>query len=134
MAGSSFNSLSYNAERVRDAGMSVESSVVGGVDVRAAILTPVAEWQPDLIALTTTKSSEFHRWLDGSDSEQMIKSTTVPVLLVPPHWERPHRAGWGQRSEAGRTRRDGGGGSSRRNGRELLAKANCSSQRSRAVR
>jgi nucleotide-binding universal stress UspA family protein/sporulation protein YlmC with PRC-barrel domain len=85
----SFNSLAQNAERLRDTGVSVEWSVVGGVDAETAIGAAEAAWQPDLIALASTKSSGLDRWLNGSDAEKVVKSARVPVLVLPPNWERP---------------------------------------------
>jgi nucleotide-binding universal stress UspA family protein len=85
----SFNSLAYIAKRLCEAGISVESSVVGGVDAETAIHAAETEWQPDLIALATTKSSQLDRWLNGSVTESVIRSAGVPVLLVPPELEQP---------------------------------------------
>jgi nucleotide-binding universal stress UspA family protein/sporulation protein YlmC with PRC-barrel domain len=85
----SFNSLAQNAERLRRVGASVEWNVIGGVDAVSAIRTAEAAWQPDLIALASTKSSGVDRWLNGSDTEKIVNSARVPVLVVPPNWERP---------------------------------------------
>jgi nucleotide-binding universal stress UspA family protein/sporulation protein YlmC with PRC-barrel domain len=85
----SFNSLAQNAERLRRVGASVEWNVIGGVDAVSAIRASEAAWQPDLIALASTKSSGVDRWLNGSDTEQIVNSARVPVLVVPPNWERP---------------------------------------------
>src|SRR6266536_2797592 len=86
---SSFNSLAQNAERLRDSGVSVEWSVVGGVDAVAAIKTAASAWRPDLIALASTKSSAVDRWLNGSVTEQVVRSASVPVLVVPAGRQRP---------------------------------------------
>ena len=84
----SFNSLEQTATRLRDAGVNVEWNVLGGVDAETAIHTVELEWQPDLIALASMKSSGVDRWLNGSVTERVIKRATVPVLVVPPAWER----------------------------------------------
>jgi nucleotide-binding universal stress UspA family protein len=84
----SFNSLAQNAERLRASGLSVEWSVVGNIDAMHAIETAAGAWRPDLIALASTKSSAPDRWLNGSVTEQVVRSATVPVLVVPPGWER----------------------------------------------
>jgi nucleotide-binding universal stress UspA family protein len=84
-----FNSLERNAQRLGDAGVSVEWSVLRGVDAETAIYTTETEWQPDLIALASTKSSGLDRWLNGSVTERIVQSASTPVLVVPPALERP---------------------------------------------
>jgi nucleotide-binding universal stress UspA family protein len=85
----SFNSLEQNARRLLDTGFSVEWSVVGGVDAKTAILAAEADWQPELIALASVKASALDRWLNGSVTEEIVKSARTPVLVVPPAWEPP---------------------------------------------
>src|SRR6266568_7661188 len=77
------NSLASTASRLQEAGVAVEWSVVSGVDGQTAIREVEATWQPDLIALATTKSSGLDRWLNGSVAEAVVKSARAPVLLVP---------------------------------------------------
>jgi nucleotide-binding universal stress UspA family protein len=84
----SFNSLAQNAERLRDSGLSVEWSVVGDVDALTAIETAARAGRADLIALASSKSSALDRWLNGSVTEQVVRSATIPVLVVPPGWQR----------------------------------------------
>jgi nucleotide-binding universal stress UspA family protein/sporulation protein YlmC with PRC-barrel domain len=83
----SFNSLAANAARIEDEGISVEWSVVGGVDARTAILNEAAAWQPDLIAMASMTTSALDRWLNGSVTDEIIRAATVPVLVVAPNWE-----------------------------------------------
>jgi nucleotide-binding universal stress UspA family protein/sporulation protein YlmC with PRC-barrel domain len=82
------NGLATNASRLQEAGVAVEWSVVSGVDGQTAIREAEATWQPDLIALATTKSSGLDRWLNGSVAEAAVKSAHAPVLLVPRDWDR----------------------------------------------
>src|SRR5712691_9653043 len=77
------NSLASIANRLQEAGVTVEWSVVSGVDGQAAIREAEATWHPDLIALATTKSSGLDRWLNGSVAEAVVRSARAPVLLVP---------------------------------------------------
>jgi nucleotide-binding universal stress UspA family protein/sporulation protein YlmC with PRC-barrel domain len=84
----SVNSLARIAERLQDAGDTVEWSVVDGVDGQTAIRHAEATWQPDLIIMATRKASGFDRWLNGSVAEVAVKSARVPVLLVPRDWDR----------------------------------------------
>ena len=83
-----FNSLASHARRLQDAGVAIEWSVVSGVDGQTAIREAESTWQPDLIVLATTMSSDLERWLNGSVAEAVVKSARVPVLLVPRDWDR----------------------------------------------
>jgi nucleotide-binding universal stress UspA family protein len=93
----SFNSLAANAARMQDSGISVEWSVVSGVDATTAIGREVSDWQPDLIAMTSRSTSAVDRWLNGSVTDEIVRAVSVPVLVVPPNWldvaphERPLR-------------------------------------------
>ncbi len=86
--GARFNSLASSASHLEEAGVAVEWSVVSGVDGQTAIREAEAAWQPDLIALATTRSSGLDRWLNGSVAEAVVKSARAPVLLVPRDWDR----------------------------------------------
>jgi nucleotide-binding universal stress UspA family protein len=48
-AEAGFGSLVFTAERLREAGLAVESTVVADQDAKTAILETAARWQPDLI-------------------------------------------------------------------------------------
>jgi nucleotide-binding universal stress UspA family protein len=67
------NSLASSANRLQEAGVAVEWTVVSGVDGQTAIREAEATWQPDLLALATTKSSGLDRWLNGSVAEAVVK-------------------------------------------------------------
>jgi nucleotide-binding universal stress UspA family protein len=81
--------LDRHARRLRATGISVEWSVVQDVDAVSAIVDAARTWRPDLIAMATTQRSGPDRWLNESVTDAVIRSTTVPVLVVPPDWERP---------------------------------------------
>jgi nucleotide-binding universal stress UspA family protein len=80
----SFNSLARNAERLADAGVSVEWDVISGVDAETGIQQAMTAWQPTLLALASTRASGLDRWLNGSVAEKVVKFAHVPVLVVPP--------------------------------------------------
>jgi nucleotide-binding universal stress UspA family protein/sporulation protein YlmC with PRC-barrel domain len=89
-----YQRLSYRAQQLQDAGISVEWSVVNDVDAVSAIVEAARTWRPDLVAMATLKSSALDRWLNGSVTDGVVRATDVPVLVVPPDWERPpERAG-----------------------------------------
>jgi nucleotide-binding universal stress UspA family protein len=83
----SFNSLAANAARLLDDGFAVEWSVASGVDGRTAIMNEATAWQPDLIAMASRSPSALDRWLNGSVTDQIVRASTVPVLVVPPNWQ-----------------------------------------------
>jgi nucleotide-binding universal stress UspA family protein len=85
----SFNSLASNAARLKDDGVAVEWNVAKGVDASTAIDNEAATWQPDLVAMTSRSQSAVDRWLNGSVTDQVIKSVTVPLLVIPPNWQAP---------------------------------------------
>jgi nucleotide-binding universal stress UspA family protein len=87
-AEAGYNGLAYTANHLRETGLTVESSVVADRDAVSAILAAAREWQPDLIAMATRKSSALDRWLNDSVTDEIIRSANVPVLVVPPEWDR----------------------------------------------
>jgi nucleotide-binding universal stress UspA family protein len=74
------------ARRLRETGVAAEWSVVRGEAV-PAILEAARSWQPHLIALATTRSSALDRWLNDGVADAIVRSATVPVLVVPPDRE-----------------------------------------------
>ncbi|HEX8969872.1 MAG TPA: universal stress protein, partial [Chloroflexota bacterium] len=84
-----FDSLDNYAEHVRQTGVAVHSTVVKDQAAESAILEAVRSWRPDLITMATRKWSAVDRWLSGSVTDAIIKSASVPILVVPPNWERP---------------------------------------------
>jgi len=86
---SGFGSLATYAEHLREIGIPVQSQVVEGQDAESAILAGARSWRSDLIVMATRKWSGLDRWLSGSVTDAIIRSATVPVLVVPPDWERP---------------------------------------------
>jgi nucleotide-binding universal stress UspA family protein len=59
------------------------------VDATTAILESARVWRPDLIVMATRKTSALDRWFNGSVTFEVVRSTDVPVLVVPPGWEGP---------------------------------------------
>jgi len=88
-AEAGYDSLAHTVEHLRDTAIAVESTVVVDQDAVSAILQTAHAWRPDLITMATRKSSAMDRWLNGSVTDEIIRSAEVPVLVVPPAWERP---------------------------------------------
>src|SRR5437868_5205618 len=74
------------AKRLRETGVPTEWSVVAG-DAGPAILDAARSWQPDFIAMATTRSSGLDRWLNDGVADAIVRSAEVPVLVIPPDLE-----------------------------------------------
>ncbi len=81
-------------ERFRSAGVSAEPIMRQG-DAALQILEACADQKADLIAMTTHGRSGTSRWLLGSVTEKVLRSSTVPLLVV-----RPRKAGVTERAGA----------------------------------
>lgn len=68
-------------ELFREKGIDVEPIVKRG-DPASAILDSCAELDADLIAMTTHGRSGVRRWALGSVAERVLRSSTVPMLMV----------------------------------------------------
>ena len=79
------DALSGAAARVRRAKVQVETDLVENVTGRVAdaIVERAKRWRADLIVMGTHGRRGFDRLLIGSNSELVVRSSMVPVLLVP---------------------------------------------------
>ena len=87
-AEAGYDSLAFIVQHLRETGINVESTVVPDQAAVTTILQAANDWQPDLIAMATSKRSALDRWLNGSVTDEVIRSAEVPVLVVPPDWDR----------------------------------------------
>ena len=69
---------------VRDAGLKAESVLVESVGGTTAdmIIEQAKKWPADLIVMGTHGRRGLRRLAMGSDAEQVVRATLVPVLLV----------------------------------------------------
>ena len=69
---------------VQKLGIQPESVLIESMGVTAAdkIIAEAKKWKADVIVLGTHGRRGLRRVLMGSDAEQIIRSTTVPVLLI----------------------------------------------------
>ena len=76
--------LAQSETAVREAGRGPECKLVESVDGAAAdfIIEQAKEWPADLIVLGTHGRRGLRRLAMGSDAEQVIRLSPVPVLLV----------------------------------------------------
>lgn len=68
----------------RESGVEVQSEMFESIGGRAAdaILQQAKEWPADLIVMGTHGRRGIRRLVLGSDAEQVLRSSPVPVLLV----------------------------------------------------
>lgn len=71
------------------AGLQVETKTLGGA-VSLNLLDAVQEYQADLLVMRSHGRSGFKRWVLGSVAEDIIRHTSVPVLILhQPHDGQP---------------------------------------------
>ena len=75
--------LREQESRFRQAGIKVASEVVVG-DTARAILEYGQKAKADLIALATHGRSGMQRWQHGSVADELLHTTTLPLLLIRP--------------------------------------------------
>jgi nucleotide-binding universal stress UspA family protein len=76
--------LAEAEEKARSQGVSVQTELVDRIGGRTAdfIVEQAKEWGADLIVMGTHGRRGLRRLALGSDAEQVLRSTPVPVLLV----------------------------------------------------
>jgi nucleotide-binding universal stress UspA family protein len=82
--------LTKIATSLKKKGMRTETLVTEGVPADD-ILDYVAENKVDLVIMSTHGRSGISRWFAGSVAEKVIRHSTVPVLIAPPHGARTKR-------------------------------------------
>jgi nucleotide-binding universal stress UspA family protein len=70
-------------EEITHARVGVMTRVDSGKEVAFAIVDTAQANGADLIAMATSASSDLHRWLDGSVTDEVLRQAQTPVLIVP---------------------------------------------------
>jgi len=73
-------------EKLQEKGIVVQSLLMFSDDIARAVLNTAAERQASLIVLGLTGKNVFARLLAGNVPVELIRSTKIPVLLLPPDW------------------------------------------------
>lgn len=76
--------LAKAVARVRKAGIVAESTLVESVGGRAAdlIVRDAKKWKADIIVIGTHGRRGLKRVVMGSDAEEVVRNTSIPVMLV----------------------------------------------------
>ncbi len=72
------------ADRLRAAGLAVNTKVVVGLGVAATVLEQLELGKIDFVAMTTHGNSGFRRLLLGSVADKIVRGAGKPVLVVRP--------------------------------------------------
>jgi len=88
--------LAESVAAIRAAGVDADSALFDSLQGRLCdrVAHEVQEWKADLIVLGTHGRRGVRRLVLGSDAEQVLRTSTVPVLLV--HGDEPTSGGRSQ--------------------------------------
>lgn len=75
-------------ERLQARGIVVQDLLMFSDDIARAVLNTAAEREVTMIVLGLTGKNVFARLLAGNVPVELIKNTRVPVLILPPDWNR----------------------------------------------
>ncbi len=81
--------LAQVAERVRGGGATVATALLDGA-VGATIATEVEQAKADLVVMTTHGRGAVSRFWVGSVADELVRTLSVPVLLLRPESEQDH--------------------------------------------
>lgn len=78
--------LAQGAARAKAAGVDAETALFETMSNRLSdvVVDEIGQWPADVVVLGTHGRRGVGRWLLGSDAEQILRSSPVPVLLVRP--------------------------------------------------
>ena len=77
------------SEKMQEKGAAVQTLLMFSDDIARAILNTAVEREISIIVLGLTGKNVFARLLAGNVPVELIKNTKIPVLLLPPDWEKP---------------------------------------------
>jgi nucleotide-binding universal stress UspA family protein len=81
--------ISLLGGQLSDRGIVVQTLLMFSDDIARAILNTAVEREVTLIVLGLTGKNVFARLLAGTVPVELIKNTRVPVLILPPDWQKP---------------------------------------------
>ncbi len=75
-------------ERLQARGVVVQDLLMFSDDIARAVLNTAVEREVTMIVLGLTGKNVFARLLAGNVPVELIKNTRIPVLILPPDWNR----------------------------------------------
>lgn len=73
--------------RLKAKEVKVETLLLFSDDIATAILKTAEEHQCSLVMLGLSSKGVLARLIEGSVSQEVIKNTRLPILLLPPEWK-----------------------------------------------
>ena len=80
--------IRFLRERLQERRLVVQDLLMFSDDIARAILNTALEREATLIVLGLTGKNVFARLLAGNVPVELIKNTKIPVLILPPDWNR----------------------------------------------
>jgi len=80
--------IRFLRDKLQQKGVAVQDLLMFSDDIARAILNTAAEREVSLIALGLTGKNIFARLLAGNVPVELIKNTKIPVLILPPDWNK----------------------------------------------
>jgi nucleotide-binding universal stress UspA family protein len=87
-ADSGLYSVTASAGWPRQSAVVVDAQVIEGNNAASEIVAAANSCGADFIAMAADTSSDLERLLDKSSIDAIIRTARVPVLVVPPRWDR----------------------------------------------
>jgi nucleotide-binding universal stress UspA family protein len=81
--------ISLFRDKLQQRGVTVQTLLMFSDDIARAILNTATEREVSMIVLGLTGKNVFARLLAGNVPVELIKNTKIPVLLLPPDWNKP---------------------------------------------
>jgi nucleotide-binding universal stress UspA family protein len=82
------SAIRYLREKLVARGVAVQDLLLFSDDIARAILNTAVERDASMIVLGLTGKNVFARLLAGNVPVELIKNTKIPVLILPPDWNR----------------------------------------------
>ncbi len=80
--------ISYMRGHLEKNSVAVQTLLMFSDDIARAVLNTATEHEVSMIVLGMTGKNVFARLLAGNVPVEMIKNTKIPILLLPPDWNR----------------------------------------------
>jgi nucleotide-binding universal stress UspA family protein len=82
------DAISLLRDKLQERNVAVQDLLMFSDDIARAILNTAVEREVTLIVLGLTGKNVFARLLAGNVPVELIKNTTIPVMILPPDWNR----------------------------------------------
>jgi nucleotide-binding universal stress UspA family protein len=82
------SAIRYLRDKLVARGVAVQDLLLFSDDIARAILNTAIEREASMIVLGLTGKNVFARLLAGNVPVELIKNTKIPVLILPPDWNK----------------------------------------------